>query len=191
MSHAELSDVSVAAPSQAADGGRFVSFDAYLDSASQRRPQSAHWPWSAVSGAWAAHAHGERGTVALVAGPPTDGNEPGHANAEAAPGVSLTVQIVEPQRTTRSHRHSFWHLYVVVTGEGRAYVEQGTGYALAPGDALYVPPWAEHRFVNPDGAAPLVLYAVQNLPQVAQLGTLVRESPDAGIEHVYRAAHRP
>ncbi|WP_369071203.1 hypothetical protein, partial [Burkholderia gladioli] len=134
----------------------------------------------------------------------------GDAGAEVAPGISLAIQIVEPGAPTRAHRHAFWHLYVAVAGAGTAWLgeagapierERDVGdaapageraYPLAAGDALYVPPWAAHRFAagqaDPrDPAGPLVLYAVQNLPQLAALGTLVREAAHGGIEHVYRA----
>ncbi|PQV54840.1 cupin domain-containing protein [Paraburkholderia sp. BL21I4N1] len=161
--------------------GRLVPFDAYLAAASRSRQQPAHWPWQVVSQAWLGAGHGERGTVALASD--------AHAvRAEAAPGISLTLQVVEPQRGTRSHRHSFWHLYVVVSGEGSAHIDDGSEFRLAPGDSFYVPPWSAHRLANPDEHTPLVLYGLQNLPQLAELGTLMRESPDGELEHVYQAA---
>ncbi|MDN7182853.1 cupin domain-containing protein [Caballeronia sp. SEWSISQ10-4 2] len=163
------------------DAGRLVPFDAYLAAASRSRQKPVHWPWRAVSQTWAGTGHGERGTVALVA-------DADAGRVEAAPGISLTVQVVEPQCSTHSHRHSFWHLYVVVSGEGSAHVDGTSEYRLAPGDSLYVPPWIAHRFANPHGSAPLMLYGLQNLPQLAELGTLVRESPDGEIQHVYGAA---
>ncbi|MEK6346251.1 MAG: hypothetical protein V4764_02150 [Burkholderia sp.] len=185
----------------AGDGGRLVPFAAYLRAAAQPRPGAAHWPVAALDEARRRFVHGERGTAALVAG---------EAGAEVAPGISLAIQIVEPGTATQPHRHAFWHLYVVVSGAGTAWLgeagargaheapgagaaaERERGYPLAAGDTLYVPPWAAHRFTaEPSGPAepahPLVLYAVQNLPQLAALGTLVREAAHGGIEHVYRA----
>lgn len=190
----------------AAAGGRLVPFGAYLQAAAQARPGAAHWPSAALGEARRRFVHGERGTAALVAG---------ESGAEVAPGISLAIQIVEPGAPTHAHRHAFWHLYVVVSGAGAAWLGEagarlgGAGegeaaaaapdgertYPLAPGDALYVPPWAAHRFTAEQSdaaapaapAAPLVLYAVQNLPQLAALGTLVREAAHGGIEHVYRA----
>ncbi|CAG9251916.1 Cupin domain-containing protein [Paraburkholderia unamae] len=207
----------VAASGPARHDGRLVPFGAYLDAAARTRPRAAHWSAAAIDEARRRFPHGERGTVALVADDAADeGDRDGrtvrdpvfvdravatsaHYDAsEAAPGVSLTVQIVEPARDTQAHRHAFWHLYVVVTGCGIAHVDEAgtpidalssdeSAYPLAAGDALYVPPWAAHRFENPHRSAPLVLYALQNLPQLAALGTLVREASHGGIAHVYRA----
>jgi len=167
--------------------GCLISFGTYLRLAAQPQPSSAHWRSSAIADARGYFPHGERGTVALVT------TEDG---AEAAPGISLAVQIVPPGKDTLPHRHAFWHLYFVVSGGGTAYIGDAGGevaaineraYPLAIGDALYVSPWAAHRLVNTDPCAPFVLYALQNLPQLAALGTLVRDAPGGGIEHVYRA----
>lgn len=173
------------ARSDAPAAGRLVPFDLYLAAASRGRQQPTHWSWQAVSQALPGGAHGERGTVALAAAAGTGGGR-----VEAAPGISLTVQVVEPQRSTRAHRHSFWHLYVVLSGEGTAHIDDAPAFRLAPGDSFYVPPWSSHRLANADEHTPLMLYGLQNLPQLAELGTLVRESPDGDLEHVYRAADR-
>lgn len=164
----------------AVDDGRLISFGAYLTAAGRARLLPTHWPSRDIAVARSRYPQGERGTVALV---PGDGGD----SAEAAPGVSLTIQIVEPIRDTRAHRHAFWHLYIVVSGHGIAHVDDTLTYTLAPGDAFYVPPWTAHHMSNPHGDESLVLYALQNLPQLAALGTLMREAPDGGIEHVYRA----
>ncbi|CAB3764220.1 cupin domain-containing protein [Paraburkholderia solisilvae] len=172
------------------DGG-LIPFAHYLSIASRTPPRPAHWSAKAIADATGRFPHGERGTAALV--PCEEGfGDPG--SVEAAPGISLTLQIVEPQQGTRPHRHAFWHLYLVVAGDGVGHVasegdrHDAAAYSLVAGDVLYVPAWATHSFVNPDSTTPLMLYALQNLPQLAALGTLVREAPDGGIEHVYRVS---
>ena len=144
-----------------------VRFDDYLAAAAGCADAAVHWPRSDVDAALARFPHGERGTAALVLPRPTP-------TGEAAPGLSLTVQVVPPRGATSAHRHSFWHLYLVVAGSGRALLDGDRSYPLGPGDALYVPPWTPHRFENDADDATLQLYALQNLPQMAALGALQR-----------------
>lgn len=174
------------APSSINDG-YLIPFGTYLRRAAQPQPSSAYWRSSSITEAQERFAHGERGTTALVT------TEDG---AEVAPGISLAVQSVLPGSETLPHRHAFWHLYIVASGGGRAYIGASGGasdatgecaYQLSMGDILYVSPWTPHRLVNPDPSEPFVLYALQNLPQLASLGTLLREAPSGDIEHVYCA----
>jgi len=167
--------------------GYLIPFETYLRTAAQPQPLSAYWRSSSITESQQQFPHGERGTTALVT--KIDG-------AEVAPGISLAVQSVVPGSETLPHRHAFWHLYIVASGVGRAYIGASGGggdgteecaYQLSMGDILYVSPWAPHRLVNPDRSEPFVLYALQNLPQLASLGTLLREAPSGDIEHVYRA----
>jgi gentisate 1,2-dioxygenase len=162
----------------AATVGGLMPFEAYLKAAAKPPQSGIHWPWGMVMGRAQGGDHGERGTVALVSQPDS---------GEAAPGVSLALQVVAPGQATSPHRHSFWHLYVVQEGTGDGYLDGTLHCALAPGDVLYVPAWSLHSFRNTSKALPLVLYALQNLPQVATLGTLVRQSGEEQPERVYQA----
>lgn len=172
-----------------AHNGTLIPFVRYLQLSSQLPPRATHWSASTIAESTAQFPHGERGTVALV--PAQHLAEAEARSVEAAPGISLTLQIVAPLQQTHAHRHAFWHLYIVVSGEGVGHVrgaheqEEGT-YRLASGDVLYIPAWAAHHFVNANSTTALTLYVLQNLPQLAALGTLVREAQGGGLEHVYR-----
>ncbi|PLZ01739.1 hypothetical protein CY652_13710 [Burkholderia sp. WAC0059] len=180
-------------PSGDADA-TLVPFAGYLAMSARDPAQPAHWRHSVLEAGCEKVAHGERGTVALV---------PGGAagrTGEVAPGLSMTVQVVRPGEVTSAHRHAFWHLYVVAQGQGRAHVAcdlsrssragsstlRQSDYVVARGDVFYVPPWASHWLDNPHADDALVLYVVQNLPQLAGLGTLLREAPDGSLDHVFR-----
>lgn len=155
--------------------GDVMPFDEYLQVAAQPPQSGVHWPWSRLR-EHACSAPGERGTVALVSRP---------ESGEAAPGVSVALQVVAPGSATTPHRHSFWHLYMVRSGRGLCCMDDAQHYPLAPGDVLYVPAWQAHSF-RCDGRDPLVLLATQNLPQVAAQGTLVRQACDGDTQYVYR-----
>ncbi len=86
-----------------------MPFEAYLKAAAKPLQGGIHWPWGMVRGRTDGADHGERGTVALVSQPDS---------GEAAPGVSLALQVVPPGYATPPHRHSFWHLYMVPDGRG-------------------------------------------------------------------------
>jgi gentisate 1,2-dioxygenase len=107
--------------------------------------------------------------------------------AEVAPGLSLAVQTVLPSSATGSHRHSFWHLYWVASGTGEVLLEKNESRYITTGDIVYVPPWCSHSYSNSDSAAPLVLFALQNLPQLAALGVLMREEEDGARVSVHRS----
>lgn len=183
-------------------GALLVPFARYLAMSARDPAQPARWRHSVIEAGCREMAHGERGTVALVL------DEPEGMHGEVAPGLSMTVQVVAPGETTSAHRHAFWHLYMVSRGHGTAYVacdpprercdpprersgRQDAGfrqadYRIAGGDVFYVPPWASHRLHNPHTDDALVLYVIQNLPQLAGLGTLLRETADGTVDHVYR-----
>lgn len=168
----------IESPDPSSGRGVLLPFDAYLTATAQPRQSCVLWPWSELSEKTTlANHHGERGTVALVAG---------SDSAEVAPGLSMTVQVVVPGARTASHKHSFWHLYVVKSGGGSCRLGGDVQQALAAGDVLYVPAWSPHSFENECADEPLVLIALQNLPQLAALGTLIRESEAGLVTHVYR-----
>jgi gentisate 1,2-dioxygenase len=159
--------------------GRLLVFDSYLDAAKKSKPDPCHWRWPNIEATAAHFARGERGTLALVSGS-------ADAGVEAAPGVSMALQAIYPGERTTTHTHSFWHLYIVLAGTGSACVGAEEDTALAVHDVLYVPPWTHHAFSN-DGKQPLLLYALQNLPQLAQLDTLARSIVAGEVEAVYRS----
>lgn len=161
--------------------GQLVEFANYLEQARRTAERPAHWPWQAIDAARLRFPHGERGTVALVSGD-RDGS------GEVAPGLSLAVQTVLPDSDTSAHCHSFWHLYWVASGSGLLDLADAAPRVLASGDVIYVPPWCMHAFLNPDGAVPLVMFALQNLPQLAALGALMRETNDGARVSVHAAA---
>lgn len=161
--------------------GQLYEFASYLAQARRPADRPAHWPWPAIDAARNDFPHGERGTVALVSGDR-------HASGEVAPGLSLAVQTVLSDDNTGAHCHSFWHLYWVASGAGLLALAGESPRVLAPGDVIYVPPWCMHAFSNPDRAAPLVLFALQNLPQLAALGALMRETEDGARVCVHAPA---
>lgn len=186
--------IDAAADADADADATLVPFAGYLAMSARNPAKAAHWRHSALEAGCRHAAHGERGTVALVP------RGPGARDGEVAPGLSMTVQLVHPREVTTAHRHAFWHLYVVAEGQGRAHIacsqprdsRGGAGeppqsdYPVVRGDVFYVPPWASHWLENAHADDVLVLYVVQNLPQLAGLGTLLREAPDGTLDHVLR-----
>jgi len=162
--------------------GQLTKFADYLAQARRPAERPARWHWRDIDAAQTDYPHGERGTVALVA---EDRGESG----EVAPGLSLAVQTVPPDTETGAHRHSFWHLYWVAAGAGLLVLADEAPLALSFGDVVYVPPWCMHRFSNHQSETPLVMFALQNLPQLAALGALMRETEDGVRVCVHAPAH--
>ena len=148
--------------------GAIVSYADYLSQTLRRRESPTLWKWRDVRSELDKQHGSNQGTIAISR---DDGNDP----ATPAPGISVVIQRVCPGELTPAHQHSFWHLYWV--SEGNGAIEAGTPLnqaALAPGDILFVPAWCSHALDNRFGATDLVLIRLQNLPQNAEAGTLMR-----------------
>ena len=166
------------------DADHVMPFADYLKRALASAPRPVHWPHATLATELADTDHGERGSLALVAD--TTGAP------EIAPGVSAALQVVT-DRTTSPHAHAFWHVYVVQRGCGTATLGQGNPAdtrSLNQGDVLYVPPWCMHSFCAEAGQT-MTLLALQNLPQLAGLGTLVRCEKNGEPQLVYADDVRP
>lgn len=155
--------------SLAADAN-IMTLRAYLNQVSRPADLPAFWSADAIAAAFAALPPGEPQAIVLTAN--TRGNQ-----GEIAPDLSLVLQEVRPGQQSAPHRHSFWHLYIVQAGRGVACIEgAGGARAIAAGDIVFVPPFHSHGFDNLEGAEPLILITLQNMPQLAQLGCFMRES---------------
>jgi quercetin dioxygenase-like cupin family protein len=66
---------------------------------------------------------------------------------EGAPNFALRVGELEKGASTPFHSHDFEHEVFVLSGRGKVFAgnEQAT---LKEGDAVFIPPMEEHRFVN-------------------------------------------
>ena len=60
---------------------------------------------------------------------------------------SLEVEFYKPDRVDRQQPHTRDELYVIAAGRGR-FVVQGRECDVQPGDVLFVPAGAEHRFFD-------------------------------------------
>lgn len=159
--------------------GEFVAFSDYLERTKRERSVSVLWKWSEIARNLAHFPAGERGSIAL-------GHRGGGNSLSTAPGLSTTVQVVAPAARTKPHAHSFWHLYIVRSGNGLFFAnESDEGSSLVAGDILFIPACTMHSFSNPAGEEPLILFAVQDLPHVAELGVLARQEAGGSLDLVY------
>lgn len=162
-----------------AEDGGLVAFADYLKRAPRPADRPTFWSTTELDRALETLPHGERGTVALA-------KAPQGALGEVAPGLSLVLQEVKEGEKTSPHRHSFWHLYIVRKGAAAAAIEgSDSAKPIVAGDILFVPPWHAHAFDNRAGTVPLVLLALQNLPQLAALGCLMREDENSNRHLVH------
>ncbi|WP_237388374.1 cupin domain-containing protein [Xenorhabdus sp. Sc-CR9] len=95
-------------------------------------------------------------------------------DGETVHDLSVTIQIIKPEDSTTKHSHSFWHLYFVMSGRGEIILENKNPAIIVNGDVIYVPAWIEHKFINCEHEN-LILYVTQNLPSMANQGTLLRK----------------
>ena len=62
---------------------------------------------------------------------------------DGAPNFNLRVVTIEPGGQSPNHSHPWEHEFFVLKGKGTGEVN-GEAVDLKPGDALYVPPDAQH-----------------------------------------------
>jgi gentisate 1,2-dioxygenase len=148
--------------------GETTSFEHYLKHFERSKPGSVVWRWEELAACLATSVVGERGSIALAA--PGDCPEPC-----IAPGISAALQVIPPGEKTAPHAHSFWHIYFVRSGYGELHIAKpAPAQRLTPGDIIFIPAWCDHSFTNVELAEPLVFLALQNLPAMAELGSLAR-----------------
>ncbi|WP_116137457.1 cupin domain-containing protein [Trinickia diaoshuihuensis] len=149
--------------------GDLLPFSEYLELTSKPPADPVVWKWQAIESMKENRSPNPQGTLALSGGEVD-------AHGTVAPGLSLVIQVLRPGDQTEPHRHSFWHLYIVRSGTGHiAFGEAGSPERIEEGDTVFVPAWCHHAIGNRDGEEPLVVYRLQNLPQNASSGNLMRE----------------
>ena len=149
--------------------GDILSFSEYLELTSKPPADPVVWKWESIESMTRSRPHNPQGTLALSGGRVDE-------HGTVAPDLSLVIQVLKPGEMTERHRHSFWHLYIVHSGSGEmAFGEDQTRERLVPGDTVFVPAWGYHAIGNPSGTEPFVLFRLQNLPQNASSGNLMRE----------------
>jgi len=84
------------------------------------------------------------------------------------PAFGCYLQLLRPGVRTRAHRETSSAVYHVVSGAGWTDIA-GARYEWAEGDFFAVPPRAVHGHGN-DGAAPAILYSLQDVPLLRALG---------------------
>ncbi|WP_176055004.1 cupin domain-containing protein [Paraburkholderia caribensis] len=149
--------------------GDILPFSEYLELTAKPIAEPVVWRWQAIESETRLRAHNPQGTLAL-----SGGNVDEHGTV--APDISLVIQVLKPSEMTERHRHSFWHLYIARSGSGElAFGEDGVTERIESGDTVFVPAWCYHTIANCSDSEPFVLYRLQNLPQNASGGNLMRE----------------
>jgi gentisate 1,2-dioxygenase len=150
--------------------GQVFAYSAYRDHFDARPAAPVVWSWATVLGQLAAASHGERGSLTLSS--TGDGS-----GCELLPGIAINVQVVEAGGTTRTHAHSWWHLFLVQSGQATSVLgDSESRSCIRQGDLLLVPAWCDHRFEN-DGLDSLVVLSMSNLPQQTGLSNQRAREP--------------
>jgi len=151
--------------------GALRDFSSYLEDNKKQKESSVIWSGESIRQSTLTESFTSRGAFFLV--------NPNRKNqGETLHDISVTVQVIKPGDSTTPHSHSFWHLYIGISGSGEIMLNENDSSIINSGDIIYVPAWVEHQFIN-NGQQDLVLYVIQNLPGMASQGSLLRKD---GIE---------
>ena len=81
----------------------------------------------------------------------------GYEIVHASDGVEIGVYVLVAPEPDRQRPHADDELYVVLEGNGTLDIE-GTSVELRPGNAVFVPAGAEHRFTGYEQLSVLVIF---------------------------------
>jgi mannose-6-phosphate isomerase-like protein (cupin superfamily) len=95
----------------------------------------------------------------------------GYEVVHSSPGLEVGVYVLVAPEPDRQQPHADDEVYVVLEGTGVLEVE-GASIPVGPGQALFVPAGADHRFTAYEGLSVLVIFARTAAPVAA-----AREAP--------------
>ena len=82
----------------------------------------------------------------------------GYEIVHESPGLELGVYVLVAPEPDRQQPHADDEVYVVLEGSGVLEIE-GSAHPLSPGQAIFVPAGADHRFTAYERLALLVAFA--------------------------------
>src|ERR687898_2903913 len=82
----------------------------------------------------------------------------GYEVVHSSPGLEVGVYVLVAPEPDRQQPHADDEVYVVLEGRGTLEVADDS-FDVQPGNAIFVPAGAEHRFVGYEGLSVLVIFA--------------------------------
>jgi gentisate 1,2-dioxygenase len=142
--------------------GAFFSYKDFRQSLHHQPTSPKVWKGTELAGLPQALAASEVDIVALAHDKSVEG-------CEVTPGVAIAMQWLKPGVVLNGHAHSWWHLFVIQSGNGLMTLGAADEVNVSSGDVLLVPAWTRHGFVNTRVDAPLAMLNMSNMPQMALL----------------------
>ena len=82
----------------------------------------------------------------------------GYEIVHLSPGLEVGVYVLVAPEPDRQEPHADDELYFVIEGRGTLEIE-GSTVPVEPGNAVFVPAGADHRFTGYEGLSVLVIFA--------------------------------
>lgn len=159
----------------------YINYKDFLQKSAEPALDATRWQWSDIE---------EELETAFK----TDPLSPGRAAVSLvnegtgkAYGVSNTlnmlVQAFEPGDHGKPHRHSNFAIFIVRQGSGYSIIEDEK-IEWNEGDVFFAPAWARHEHCNSSETERAILYTVQDVPTVTNMGTwFFQGSENTGFRH--------
>lgn len=154
---------------------RIIGYHEFLKGSEKPVQRPAIWRWKDLESALIKSIEDNsflregRGAVSMVH------DETGDALGVCS-SLNMLVQVFEPGVHNAAHRHSNFALFIVKEGRGYSVID-GERIDWQAGDVFFAPAWAAHEHWNSSDTERVVLYTVQNVPEVAAIGASFFEQP--------------
>ncbi|UUQ66611.1 cupin domain-containing protein [Pseudomonas fuscovaginae UPB0736] len=149
--------------------GSFFTYQDFRDSLQGESPRPQVWKGADLANLQRDMQPGDTDIVALS-------SESSIGGCEILPGTVISMQWLNPGSTLNQHAHTWWHLFIIQSGQGQLTLGDAQPVPVSAGDVIVVPAWNSHGFVNGSVDEALVMLNISNMPQVAALSNFADQN---------------
>lgn len=165
--------------------GNYMPYGEFLQKSRKRRMRPVLWKWRDMMPRLKISQQEDdflgmgRGAVSFV-----------HSDVAGAygvcPSLNMLVQSFAPRAASHPHQHSNFAIFIVKAGCGYSVIDDEK-IEWETGDVFFAPPWTCHHHKNTSETEEAVLFTVQDVPTVTDMGLWLFKGSgeDVEVQHVF------
>lgn len=162
--------------------GYFLTYGDFLSKSRKKRVRPGFWRWKDVEPQLTSSQIQNdflgmgRGAISFA-----------HQDVDGAYGIcsslNMLVQSLAPGAMSHPHHHSNFAIFIVKRGWGYSMIDEAK-IEWEEGDVFFAPCWARHYHKNTSETDTAILYTIQDVPTVANIGLWLFKgsSDDAAVQ---------